>query len=65
MEKPHARRLVKWLVATVLNNADLTSFLVLVWQEVFDNGDKIRPDTIVEVWKDWADGWRTYVSRVS
>ena len=39
-------------------------FPVLVWQEVFDNGDKILPDTIVEVWKDWADGWRNYVFKV-
>ena len=23
----------------------------LVWQEVFDNHDKLKPDTIVEVWK--------------
>ena len=35
-----------------------------VWQEVFDNEDKIRPDTIVQVWKDWGTLWRDEVRKV-
>ena len=35
-----------------------------MWQEVFDNEDKIRPDTIVQVWKDWGTLWRDEVRKV-
>jgi hypothetical protein len=35
-----------------------------VWQEVFDNGDKIRPDTIIQVWKDFGTRWRPEVAKV-
>ena len=29
----------------------------MVWQEIFDNGAKILPDTVIDVWKggDWQE----------
>ena len=42
-------------------NADWFS----VWQEVFDNGDQINHDTLVQVWKGWGRGWRHELADVS
>lgn len=36
-----------------------------VWQEVFDNGDQIDDDTLVQVWKGWGRGWRPELADVS
>lgn len=35
----------------------------VVWQEVFDNHDKVKPDTIVEVWK--KENWEGEVLNVT
>jgi len=35
----------------------------VVWQEIFDNGLKIRPDTIIGVWK--GGGWQDELARVT
>ena len=32
--------------------------LLLVWQEIFDNGGTLHPETIIEVWKGWGRGWQ-------
>ena len=32
--------------------------LFLVWQEIFDNGGTLHPETIIEVWKGWGRGWQ-------
>ena len=37
----------------------------LVWEEVFDNGDQIKDNTIVEAWKNWGAGWRQMLERVT
>ena len=38
---------------------------IAVWQEVFDNGDDVKNDTVVEVWKGGKDGWMNTVRAVS
>ena len=30
----------------------------VVWQEIFDNGGILHPETIIEVWKGWGRGWQ-------
>ena len=30
----------------------------IVWQEIFDNGGTLTPDTIIDVWKGWGRGWQ-------
>jgi len=37
----------------------------IVWQEVFDNKDKVKEDTIVEVWKGGANAWGKTMSEVT
>ena len=34
----------------------------IVWQEIFDNGAKINPDTVIDVWK---GGWQDEMARVT
>ena len=41
-----------------------STILVAVWQEVFDNKDKVKEDTIVEVWKGGANAWGKTMSEV-
>tara|TARA_B110000208_G_scaffold24314_1_gene31169 strand:- start:1589 stop:2323 length:735 start_codon:yes stop_codon:yes gene_type:complete len=45
---------------TILKNQG-TSYIC--WQEIFDNGVKILPDTVVEVWK--GGNWQDDMARVS
>ena len=35
-----------------------------MWQEVFDNKDKLKPDTVVEVWKGGDTQWMNEVATV-
>ncbi len=37
----------------------------LVWQEVFDNQDQVKDDTVVHVWKGGDSGWKNTVNKVS
>ena len=41
-----------------------SSILVAVWQEVFDNKDEVKEDTIVEVWKGGGSAWGRTMSEV-
>lgn len=44
-----------------LLEAQNTSYIC--WQEIFDNGVKILPDTVVDVWK--GGGWQQDIARVT
>ena len=35
-----------------------------VWEEVYDNGDPIYQDTIVEAWKNFGAGWQEMLRKV-
>ena len=38
----------------------------IVWQEVFDNGVRLdRNITIIEVWKNFGNGWKDELRKVS
>ena len=37
----------------------------IVWQEVFDNKDKVKEDTIVEVWKGGGTNWQRTMAAVT
>ena len=37
----------------------------IVWQEIFDNGGILHPETIIEVWKGWGRGWQYELGLVS
>lgn len=37
---------------------------ILVWQEVFDNGDTISESTVIQVWQDWGIGWQRELALV-
>ena len=43
-----------------------TDFDNIVWQEVFDNGVRLdRNITIIEVWKNFGNGWKDELRKVS
>ena len=37
----------------------------IVWQEIFDNGGILHPETIIEVWKGWGRGWQHELNLVT
>ena len=42
-----------------------TDFDNIVWQEVFDNGVRLdRNITIIEVWKNFGNGWKDELRKV-
>ena len=36
-----------------------------MWQEIFDNGGTLHPETIIEIWKGWGRGWQYELDLVS
>ncbi|XP_044132000.1 beta-hexosaminidase subunit beta isoform X2 [Bufo gargarizans] len=46
------RKLESYYVQKILNIVSEFKKGYMVWQEVFDNHDQLKPDTIVEVWKE-------------
>lgn len=44
-------KLESYYVAKLLEIVDKYRAGAVVWQEVFDNGVKVHPDTVIEVWK--------------
>ena len=40
-------------------------FPLPVWQEVFDNKDKVKEDTIIHVWKGGSTSWAPKVNEVT
>ena len=43
-------KLEEYWVSNVLNITKQVGFNYIVWEEVFDNGVQIDPETVVEVW---------------
>jgi hexosaminidase len=55
--------LEQYFVVKLLDIIKKKGFSYMVWQEIFDNGAKILPDTVVEVWK-WED-WQDEMAKVT
>ena len=50
---------------TNLGNIHNQFFVIFpVWQEIFDNGGTLHPETIIEVWKGWGRGWQFELNEV-
>eukprot|EP00095_Tigriopus_kingsejongensis_P004123 maker-scaffold122_size333723-snap-gene-2.35 protein:Tk04123 transcript:maker-scaffold122_size333723-snap-gene-2.35-mRNA-1 annotation:"beta-hexosaminidase subunit alpha-like" len=61
------KRLESYFIERVLNIVEglPTKNIPVVWQEVFDNGDFISKDTVVQVWKNWGVGWKNRLQAVT
>lgn len=59
LESYYVQRLLNIIEHLPTNNG------YIVWQEVFDNGDKVKNDTIIEIWKGSEAEWRGSMSRVT
>ena len=55
-------RLESYYVQFVLDTVNKLGRTPLVWEEVFDNGVQLTPDTVVDVWK---GGWNDTLARVT
>ncbi len=47
-----ANDLLKSFIARVFNMSEAVSRHNVFWQEVFQSGAKLKPSTVIEVWKD-------------
>lgn len=61
------KRLESYFIETLLVIVDNLprKNIPVVWQEVFDNGDNISPETVVQVWKNWGIGWRNRMQAIT
>jgi hexosaminidase len=41
------------------------NFVLVAWEDVFDNGCKLNAQTVIEVWKDWGVGWQATIANVT
>jgi len=55
--------LEQYFVRNLLSILKDKGYSYMVWQEIFDNGAKIQPDTVVEVWK--QESWQQNMADVT
>ncbi|XP_063065913.1 beta-hexosaminidase subunit beta isoform X2 [Engraulis encrasicolus] len=58
-------KLESYYIQRLLDIVSTTSKGYMIWQEVFDNGVKLKPDTLVHVWMNGASGFGEELARVT
>jgi len=62
----NVNRLESFYIQRLVNIVKNLGKSYIVWQEVFDEGVKIKPDTVVHVWIEKRNGgWRKEMSKVT
>uniref|UniRef100_A0A673CH09 Beta-hexosaminidase n=1 Tax=Sphaeramia orbicularis TaxID=375764 RepID=A0A673CH09_9TELE len=58
-------KLESFYIQKLLNIVSTTNKGYMIWQEVFDNGVKLKPDTVIHVWKGNAQQYKNEMANVT
>ncbi|XP_054908562.1 beta-hexosaminidase subunit beta isoform X1 [Poeciliopsis prolifica] len=59
------RKLESFYIQKLLDIVAATNKGYIVWQEVFDNGVKLKPDTLIHIWKGTQEAYQSEMARIT
>ncbi|XP_032426816.1 beta-hexosaminidase subunit beta isoform X1 [Xiphophorus hellerii] len=59
------RKLESFYIQKLLDIVAATNKGYIIWQEVFDNGVKLKPDTLIHIWKGTQEAYQSEMARIT
>ncbi|XP_007548936.1 beta-hexosaminidase subunit beta isoform X1 [Poecilia formosa] len=59
------RKLESFYIQKLLDIVAATNKGYIIWQEVFDNGVKLKPDTLIHIWKGTPAAYQSEMARIT
>ncbi|XP_008421770.1 beta-hexosaminidase subunit beta isoform X1 [Poecilia reticulata] len=59
------RKLESFYIQKLLDIVAATNKGYIIWQEVFDNGVKLKPDTLIHIWKGTPQAYQSEMARIT
>ncbi|XP_043951709.1 beta-hexosaminidase subunit beta isoform X1 [Gambusia affinis] len=59
------KKLESFYIQKLLDIVAATNKGYIIWQEVFDNGVKLKPDTLIHIWKGTQEAYQSEMARIT